>query len=224
MKLPNSVLSIFMLLESLSEESYIVGGAVRDFIKGIDAHDIDIVTETDINVVAELFSENGWECNTTGMNFLVLNVSKEFPVEVQDKFGSHYELRSEHFEIAQFRKDVKHNGRHCDVMPATINEDAQRRDFTVNALYYNPMRGEFVDPTGLAKYDIENSVLQFIGKPEDRIREDYLRVWRFFRFIKKGFVPTKKSAKAIKTMFKEAYKNSNDMRVMTEMLKYHDMP
>lgn len=221
--LPNSLLSVFMVLESVGDENYIVGGAVRDHLLGETPHDFDVVTGTDINVVAKAFADAGWETIETGMNFLVLNIAKELPVPVETPYGTVYESETARFEIAQFRTDSNYNGRHCDVEAGDIFGDANRRDFTINALYMNPFTGDIVDPTGQGIDDIESRTLRFIGKPEDRLNEDMLRVWRFLRFTKKGFTANKKDAKAVKRLFKQAYESSNPARVLSEILKYHDL-
>ena len=77
-----------------------------------------------------------------------------------------------------------------------------------------------VDPTGRGIEDIDNLTLRFIGNPADRIREDYLRTWRAFRLAKtKGLKMERKTEKALRTMFNEAYKNSNPARVLQELIK-----
>jgi tRNA nucleotidyltransferase/poly(A) polymerase len=105
----------------------------------------------------------------------------------------------------------------------TIHDDAMRRDLTINSLYENPITGEILDPTSKGLSDIKNRVIRFVGNPEDRIREDYLRLWRALRFKQKlsnlGFDFDTKTKKVLRTMFKEAYENSNPERVREEIEK-----
>ena len=97
-----------------------------------------------------------------------------------------------------------------------INTDAARRDFTVNSIYYDPIHGSFLDPNK-GMEDIKTKTLRFIGRPHDRIREDYLRIFRFYRFLSKGFTPDKKSLKACRELFNEAYLHTTPERVRMEV-------
>lgn len=92
-------------------------------------------------------------------------------------------LEGKPYEITSLRKDVATNGRKA-IVSYTKNwrEDAERRDLTINALYAD-WDGTYYDPTGLGIQDLENQYLRFIGDPEQRIQEDYLRIVRFFRFL-----------------------------------------
>ncbi len=199
------LLQIFQILNSVSKENYLVGGCVRDRLLGLVPHDYDIVTDIPIEVSTKLFEEAGWKIKECGEAFLVLNVSK---------FG-------QQFEIANFRKDgVYLDGRRPDAVEiGTITEDANRRDFTVNALYMNPFTKEVKDPTGLGLKDVKDKVLRFIGKPSERIEEDNLRVFRFYRFLTKGFTPERNSLKACRRVFNDVYLNTTPERVRLELEK-----
>ena len=202
MKLNNNLLQVFMLLKSQSNNNYLVGGCVRDYLMGKEPKDYDIVTDVPMETMRELFGQNGWSVDAVGENFLVMFVSKG---------GNQY-------EIANFRKDgVYKDGRRPEsVEIGTLEEDAARRDFTVNSIYFNPMLGTYKDPNnGIA--DVERRVLKFIGKPKDRIKEDFLRVFRFYRFLSKGFEPDKKSLRACREMFNMAYSKSTPERVRMEI-------
>jgi tRNA nucleotidyltransferase/poly(A) polymerase len=199
------LLQIFQILESASKENYLVGGCVRDQFLGLEPHDYDIVTDVPIEVSTKLFEDAGWKIKECGEAFLVLNVSK---------FG-------QQFEIANFRKDgVYLDGRRPEAVEiGTIAEDANRRDFTVNALYMDPFTGEVKDPTGLGLEDIESRTLRFIGKASERIEEDNLRVFRFYRFLAKGFKPERNSLKACRRVFNDVYLNTTPERVRLELEK-----
>ena len=87
-----------------------------------------------------------------------------------------------HIEITTYRRDVQGDGRHAIVEFSTqMQEDAARRDFTINALYAD-RHGKIYDPLGTGKDDLAQKRVTFIGSANERIREDYLRILRFFRF------------------------------------------
>lgn len=206
--LNNSLLQVFMLLRNESKNNFLVGGCVRDHLMNLTPKDFDIVTDIPVKKVSEMFEQNGWKVDRTGEVFLVTNISKN---------GYQY-------EIANFRADAPtSDGRRPDsVVVADIYSDAKRRDFTVNALYYDPIDDTHYDPISEVSHqsglkDIDSLILRFVGKPKERIKEDYLRVFRFYRFLTKGFVPDKKSLKACREMFNEAYLNTTPERVRVEI-------
>ena len=174
MKLNNNLLQIFMILRGFSQNNYLVGGCVRDSLIGREPKDFDIVTDVHMDTIEAAFIDNGWTVDSVGKHFLVLFSSKN---------GVQY-------EIANFRKDVGFSdGRRPDeAIIGDLTTDAARRDFTVNSIYYDPINGSYLDPNKGMK-DAEERILRFIGKPQDRIREDYLRIFRFYRFLSKGFTP-----------------------------------
>ena len=91
-------------------------------------------------------------------------------------------LNNKKFEITTLRKDVSTDGRHAKVQfTSNWEEDASRRDFTINAIYAD-IEGRIFDPlNGMS--DLQNGIIKFIGSPEERIQEDYLRILRYFRFF-----------------------------------------
>ena len=205
MKLELQLLQIKMILTTYSNESYLVGGCVRDSLLGIKPKDFDIVTDIPYDKLDEIFTEAGWAVSRTGENFLVLNIAKD----------------GEQFEIANFRSDAKtSDGRRPEFVEiGDINNDFLRRDFTINTLYNRMSNGELIDPTGKGLDDINTRTLRFVGKAEDRIHEDYLRIFRWARFVSNGWVPLKKDVKIFRTMFKEAYENTTAERVRMELEK-----
>jgi len=124
---------------------------VRDSILGISCKDIDIATSASPEEVEAAFPDN--ETIHCGKNFLVCRVKMD----------------TEWFEVATFRKDGSYtDGRHPEsVSKATLFEDAERRDLTMNALYYNPEGGEYVDPTGQGVKDIQAKTIRFVGAPKE---------------------------------------------------------
>lgn len=200
---PKEVFPFLMVLETLSPNVFLVGGAVRDLLLGFKPKDFDFVTDTPMADLVAAFEEGGFKVSQTGVAHFVLNVS----------------LNDFIIEVSNFRKDKVCDGRHADVEVGTITDDANRRDFTVNALYINTRSGEVIDPTNNGLHDIKANVLRFVGRPKDRIREDWLRVFRWYRFLGKGFRPDPKSQRAVREMFNEAFANTTPERVRAELEK-----
>lgn len=198
------------VLKQEPEDSYLVGGAVRDAILETGYNtpkDWDFATSIPYDRLTVIFKKAGYKVQEEGKQFLVLIVSKD----------------GHQFEIANFRKDgtYKDGRRPESVDIGTMEDDANRRDFTINALYFNIKTLKLVDPTGCGILDIEEKMLRFVGNPNDRLAEDALRAWRFMRFVKKlGFKAHPKSARAIKSNFKDIYEKSNPQRVLQEMSKF----
>ena len=153
------------MLTANGKQAFFVGGCVRNALMGIPVIDIDMATNAEPYQVMKLARNAGLEVIPTGIFYGTVTVmSDDIP-----------------HEITTFRNDMKTDGRHATVMfSETIEEDAKRRDFTMNALYADP-DGRIFDPlNGLP--DLKARQFRFIGKAEDRIREDYLRSLRYFRF------------------------------------------
>lgn len=204
MKTNLHLLQIFLILSTKSSNNFLVGGCVRDYLLNFPIKDYDIVTDIPILELSEMFSTNGWKVINTGASYLVLTISKD---------GSQY-------EIANFRKDgIYLNGR-CptNVEIGDIYQDAKRRDFTINAIYYNPITDEYIYPIDKSKQDIKNRTLRFIGNASDRINEDYLRVFRFYRFLAcKNLNPDVRSLKACREYFNKACELTSHERIRVEI-------
>jgi poly(A) polymerase len=153
------------MLTEAGHQAWFVGGCVRNAIIGAGATDIDLTTDARPDVVMQLAALAGLRTVPTGIDHGTVTVV----------------TGAQSFEITTFRKDVQTDGRHAVVsFSDSLNEDALRRDFTMNALYADPA-GLVVDPVdGLS--DLRVGRVRFIGDPDQRIREDYLRILRFFRF------------------------------------------
>lgn len=156
---------ICALFEDAGFEAFFVGGCVRNALLGAPVSDLDISTSATPEQTLTLAKAAGVRAIPTGIDHGTITL-------VEDGIP---------YEVTTYRKDVETDGRHAVVKFSTsMKEDAERRDFTMNALYADA-RGEVFDPiNGLP--DLEAGVVRFIGEPEDRIREDYLRILRFFRF------------------------------------------
>jgi len=159
-------LTIIELLKSSGAEARIVGGAVRDAFLGIPGSDIDIATNLIPDRVIELLTQRKIKVIPTGIKFGTVTAI----------------IKNESFEITTLRADLDCDGRHASVVYSNdFAEDAARRDFTINALSYCPLTHIIYDYFG-GIADLAVKKLVFIGDPEKRIREDYLRILRFFRF------------------------------------------
>ncbi|MCQ0970891.1 CCA tRNA nucleotidyltransferase [Paracoccus sp. TK19116] len=153
-------------LEAGGARTLIVGGAVRNALLGEAVGDVDLATDAPPEQVVALAEKAGLKAVPTGIEHGTVTL-------VSDKRG---------FEVTTFRRDVETDGRHAKVAFSTsVEEDAQRRDFTMNALYAT-REGEVIDPVG-GLDDLRARRLRFVGDPEARIEEDYLRILRFFRFL-----------------------------------------
>lgn len=145
---------------------YMVGGCVRDALLGVAGSDIDMATDATPLEVTRLARASGLKVVPTGIDHGTVTVVAQ---------GTGY-------EITTFRQDVKTDGRHAEVVFSTdIEQDAARRDFTLNALYATP-EGDIIDPLGEGVADCLARRIRFIEDAGARIREDYLRALRFFRF------------------------------------------
>ncbi|MEY8833036.1 CCA tRNA nucleotidyltransferase [Phaeobacter italicus] len=153
------------MLKDGGADVYFVGGCVRNALLGAGASDLDLCTNMRPERVIDVAGAAGIRAIPTGIDHgTVTLVHKSVP-----------------YEITTFRRDVATDGRRAVVaFSDCIKEDAARRDFTMNALYARP-DGEVVDPLdGLP--DLMARRVRFIGTAENRIREDYLRSLRYFRF------------------------------------------
>ena len=153
-------------LEAAGGEGRFVGGCVRDALIGRPVADIDIATPMTPQAVVDAVTRAGLKAVPTGIEHgTVTVVSSGRP-----------------YEVTTLRRDVTTDGRRATVaFTEDWAEDAARRDFRLNALYAD-RTGAVFDPTGEGVADAEAGRIVFVGEPERRIREDYLRILRFFRF------------------------------------------
>lgn len=157
--------AVCAMLTDAGFQAYFVGGCVRNDLLGVPISDIDITTNATPDQVISLAKTAGFKPVPTGYDHGTVTVV----------------VNHHPFEITTYRKDVETDGRRAVVAFAeTIEQDAHRRDFTMNALYAGP-DGEIVDPLG-GLPDLRARRVRFIDQAQDRIREDYLRILRFFRF------------------------------------------
>lgn len=161
-----AVQRVFSLLNADGGEGRVVGGAVRNALMGAAISDVDFASTNLPLVVVERAKAAGIKAVPTGIDHGTVTL-------VIDGRG---------FEVTTLRRDVATDGRHAEVAFGTDwKADAQRRDFTINALYAKA-DGTVVDLVDGMR-DIETRTVRFIGDASTRIAEDYLRVLRFFRFF-----------------------------------------
>ena len=161
---PN-VLKLFRVVEAHGGVLRFVGGAVRDAIAGIKGFDLDLATDLSPDELVEACEENGLRTIPIGIKFGTVGVLIDNQV----------------LEVTSLRKDVKTYGRHAEVVfTSDWNEDASRRDLTINAVYADEKGNVFDYYNGVD--DLEKGIVRFIGSANQRIKEDYLRILRFFRF------------------------------------------
>jgi len=157
--------AVCRMIEDAGYQALFVGGCVRNWLLDRPVSDIDIATDAHPETVIRLAEAAGLKPVPTGLDHgTVTVVSDHIP-----------------HEVTTFREDVETYGRHAVVAYSDdVMQDARRRDFTMNALYARP-DGMLVDPLG-GLSDLKARRVRFIDDPNQRIREDYLRILRFFRF------------------------------------------
>ncbi|APZ52600.1 CCA tRNA nucleotidyltransferase [Salipiger abyssi] len=161
----DSTQEVLAMLEAGGHVAYAVGGCVRNALMGVPVADVDIATDARPERVVQLAQAAGLKPVPTGIDHGTVTV-------VSEGIGH---------EVTTFRADVETDGRRAVVRYSDdIAEDAARRDFTMNALYADA-RGTLFDPLG-GLPDLEARRVRFIRDAGERIREDYLRILRFFRF------------------------------------------
>lgn len=181
MYLPDYILNVISVLESGGFEAYCVGGCVRDYLLGRCPDDYDICTSALPEQIIKIF--DGYHLLTVGLKHGTVTVIVDGnPVE-----------------ITTYRIDGNYiDHRHPDKVDFTdsLAEDLSRRDFTVNAMAYNPKTG-IVDLFG-GKQDLEKKLIRAVGNPETRFDEDGLRIFRALRFASKyGFKIEENTASAV---------------------------
>ena len=154
------------LYHMLNGQVRLVGGCVRDYLLGKDFTDRDMATPLPPDEVIRLLEKN---------HISHVDIGKDFGTIIAKVKGTP-------FEITTLRKDIQTDGRHAVVTWTKLwHVDAKRRDFTINALYAD-INGKIWDYVGGIN-DLTKGQLKFIGAPEQRINEDFLRILRYFRFF-----------------------------------------
>ncbi len=164
--LPKEIFEVFRIFNQENIDSVrLVGGCVRDLLLGREVADYDFATKFTPEESIEIIRKNGFKAIPTGIKYGTVTII----------------IRDWSFEITTLRSDNNTDGRHPEAeFVEDYFEDAKRRDFTINALYLDE-NGQIYDYfTGID--DLKARLVRFIGQANDRIKEDYLRILRFFRF------------------------------------------
>ena len=167
-KKETGIKKIFKAIEEFSKNSEIryVGGCVRKVINDELIDDIDLAVNLNPEDVCQILKKNNIKFYKTGIEHGTITVL----------------INNKKFEVTSLRKDIITDGRHAKVeFSNDWHQDASRRDFTINSIYAD-IDGNLFDPFD-GKKDLENGEIKFIGEPEKRIKEDYLRILRYIRFF-----------------------------------------
>ena len=154
-------------LEDVGYEAWVVGGFVRDALRGVPCSDVDIASSAHWQEAQACFRDAGFKTRETGTKHGTLTVI----------------IQGEAFEVTTFRTDGSYSdNRRPDSVSfvSNIQEDLKRRDFTINAMAFHPQRG-LIDPFH-GQEDLEAGIIRAVGNPDQRFREDGLRILRACRF------------------------------------------
>ncbi len=220
------VLNVVHRLQDASFETYIVGGAVRDILLGIKPKDYDIATAATPEQVKSLFRRNA---RIIGRRFRLV----------------HYSIDHKIFEISTFRREPSEEEKLVEVKGklrpnentfGTAEEDAWRRDFTVNAIFYDPVREKITDFTGMGETDLRNGTVRTIGAPAKRFAEDPVRILRALKLagqygftIEGGTLAALSSARQtirsasvsrLSLEFEKILKNQNSAKIMKAFMEH----
>jgi poly(A) polymerase len=174
-----AALSVVEMLRAKGYEALYAGGCVRDTLLGIKPHDYDVATNARPEQVEAIFPRTV----PVGAQFGVILVLEQ----------------DEEIQVATFRGDgAYHDGRHPESIVYTDAEgDARRRDFTINGLFYDPVKSEVLDFVG-GRDDLKTGILRAIGNPRERFAEDKLRLMRAVRFATTlGFIIEEETWKGV---------------------------
>jgi len=161
--IPSEVLTIAKKLEDAGFETWCVGGAIRDNLLGLENHDFDLTTSAPPAEVQKVFR-------------------RTVPVGIEHGTVAVLDAANQPHEVTTFRKDIQTDGRHAVVeFGVSLMDDLARRDFTINAIAYHPVRHEWRDPFQ-GEQDLAKKLIRSVGDPNWRFQEDYLRILRALRF------------------------------------------
>ena len=179
-----------------------VGGCVRRHLSNEEIDDIDIATSLTIDQIKEKFKDTRFKVIDSGIKHGTVTL-------VSNKLK---------LELTTLRKDIKTDGRHAEIeYTDDWQEDSERRDFTINSIYLD-INGKIFDPQ-LGTTDLENCNIKFIGDPQKRIEEDYLRIIRFIRFsLEYQSEIEQRTIEAIKLNL-DGIKKISKERILSELFK-----
>lgn len=200
----SAAVQIAKTLQIRGYQAYFAGGYVRDLILGKEQKDIDIATNATPDQIESIFSNT----YPVGKKFGVILVQED----------------THHFEIATFRSDSGYSdGRRPDFVTFTnVSEDAKRRDFTINGMFYDPLTEKILDFVD-GQRDLAARVIRFIGNPTERLKEDHLRLLRAVRFahqIDGAFDPKTYAALKKHAPFIQKVSSERIQQEMTKILAF----
>ena len=200
----NTAKQIFICFQNQNYKLKLVGGCVRKLITEEKIDDMDIAINIEPEKIKKVLVEQKIKFVETGITHGTITVL----------------INDFKFEITSLRKDLSTDGRHAKVeFTSNWEQDAQRRDFTINAIY-SDISGEVYDPLNGIE-DLKNGIIKFIGDPNQRIQEDYLRILRYLRFYtqyNKNKFHDEITIKAIKRNLDGIAKISRE-RILEELFK-----
>ena len=200
----NTAKQIFICFQNQNYKLKLVGGCVRKLITEEKIDDMDIAINIEPEKIKKVLVEQKIKFVETGITHGTITVL----------------INDFKFEITSLRKDLSTDGRHAKVeFTSNWEQDAQRRDFTINAIY-SDISGEVYDPLNGIE-DLKNGIIKFIGDPNQRIQEDYLRILRYLRFYtqyNKNKFHDEITIKAIKRNLDGLAKISRE-RILEELFK-----
>lgn len=192
-------LKIIKKLRQVGFQAYWAGGCVRDYLLGLNPKDFDIATSAKPEEIEKLLAKT-------------LAVGKQFGVIIAVEGKNQ-------FEIATFRGEKGYSDRRRpdQVFWSNAEKDAQRRDFTINGMFYDPIKKKVLDYVG-GQEDLKKKIIRFIGNPDDRIKEDQLRLLRAvrfkntfgFKYDQRAYQALKNNAYLIESVSKERIKDELD--------------
>ena len=200
---------LFSIFKNQNAEIRLVGGSIRDLLMNREIADIDSATDLEPNEVLQLLIEHKIEYDDYAI-----------------RYGSIIAYpKNKKIQITSLREDINQLGRHTSVLfTKDWKKDAARRDFTFNALYLGEDSKLYDYYNG--QEDLQAKVIKFIGEIEDRIKEDYLRIYRYFRFLGLFDLPLidKKTQSIVEKYIHESLAVLTNDVIRQEILKMFNMP
>ena len=201
--------ALFSIFKNQNAELRLVGGSIRDFLINREIKDIDSATTLEPNEVLHLLKEHNIEYDDYAI-----------------RYGSIIAYpNNKKIQITSLREDINQLGRHTSVLfTKDWKKDAARRDFTFNAMYLGEDCKLYDYYNG--QKDLQAKVIKFIGEIEDRIKEDYLRIYRYFRFLGLFDLPliNKKTQTIVEKYIHESLAVLTNDVIRQEVLKMFNMP
>lgn len=166
--IPSDAIRVIETLNNSGYEAYLVGGCVRDMLMGVEPHDWDICTNATPDETKRVMKEHKIYTFDSGIKHGTITAV----------------INGENYEVTTYRSEADYSdGRHPDKVEfiTDIHEDLKRRDFTINAMAYNPLTNELIDDFN-GHLDLQNGIIRAVGNASERFDEDSLRILRALRF------------------------------------------